>query len=107
MLLANQRLPDGNQILARMSFREKKILKYVYVQMALPKKIYMCSFCDEILLAGTAVPLFNSYKYSRTPLFRSPKGNGKKFEILAGFRNTRGSVKFITMKHFLIKYSTV
>ena len=27
-------------------------------------------------------------KYSRTPLFRSPKGNGKKFEI-AGFRNNR------------------
>ena len=31
-------------------------------------------------------------KYSRTPLFRSRKGNGKKFEI-AGFRNNRGSVK--------------
>ena len=46
------------------------------------------------------------WNYSRTPLFRSPKGNGKKFEI-AGFRNNRGSVKFITMKHFLIKYSTV
>ena len=30
--------------------------------------------------------------YSRTPLFRSPKGNGKKFEI-AGLRNKRGSVK--------------
>jgi len=30
--------------------------------------------------------------YSRTPLFRSPKGNGKKFEI-AGFRNNPGSVK--------------
>ena len=30
--------------------------------------------------------------YSRTPLFRSPKGNGKKFEI-AGFRNNRESVK--------------
>ena len=44
--------------------------------------------------------------YSRTPLFRSPKGNGKKFEI-AGFRNNRGSVKFITMNHFLIKYNTV
>ena len=44
--------------------------------------------------------------YSRTLLFRSPKGNGKKFEI-AGFRNNRGSVKFVTMNHFLIKYSTV
>ena len=31
-------------------------------------------------------------RYSRTPLFRSPKGNGKKFEI-AGLRNNRGSVK--------------
>ena len=31
-------------------------------------------------------------KYSPTPLFRSPKGNGKRFEI-AGFRNNRGSVK--------------
>ena len=31
-------------------------------------------------------------KYSRTPLFRSRKGNGKKFEI-AGFRNNWGSVK--------------
>ena len=29
---------------------------------------------------------------SRTRLFRSPKGIGKKFEI-AGFRNNRGSVK--------------
>ena len=40
------------------------------------------------------------------PLFRSPKGNGKKFEI-AGFRNNRGSVELVTMNHFLIKYSTV
>ena len=30
--------------------------------------------------------------YSRTPLFRSPKGNEKKFEI-AGLRNNRGSIK--------------
>ena len=33
----------------------------------------------------------------------SPKGNGKKFEI-AGFRNNRESVKFVTMNHFLLKY---
>ena len=45
-------------------------------------------------------------RYSWTPLFRSPKGNRKKFEI-AGFRNNRGSVKLVTMNHFLIKYSTV
>ena len=30
----------------------------------------------------------------------------KKFEI-AGFQNNQGSVKFIKMNHFLIKYSTV
>ena len=38
--------------------------------------------------------------------FEVPREMEKKFEI-AGFRNNRGSVKFITMKHFLIKYSTV
>ena len=36
-----------------------KCKEYVHVQMALPK---MCCFSDEILLAGAAVPLFNSYK---------------------------------------------
>ena len=64
MLLANQRFQDGNQILARMmsleiNFREKKIFKYVHVQMALPKKNFKCV---QILLAGAAVPLFKSYK---------------------------------------------
>ena len=45
MLLANQRLPDVNQILARMfdvsfeiNFKEKKNVKYVHVQKALPKE---------------------------------------------------------------------
>ena len=34
-----------------------------YVQMALPKKKFnFFFFCDEILLAGAAVPIFNSYK---------------------------------------------
>ena len=33
-----------------------------------------------------------SFRYSRTPLFRSPKGNGKKFQI-ARLRNNQGSVK--------------
>ena len=41
--------------------------------------------------------------YRWIPLFRSPKGSGKKFEI-ARFQNNWGSVKFRTMKHFLIKY---
>ena len=66
MLLANQRLPDGNQILAGImsllkSVLGKKIFKYVRVQMALrkkkKKKKLMCCFCDEILLAGAVVPL--------------------------------------------------
>ena len=52
MLLANKCLPYRNNI-----------FKYVHVQIALPKKNFlMCCFCDEILLAGAAIPLFNSYK---------------------------------------------
>ena len=39
----------------------------------------------------SVLPL-NVLQYSRAPLFRSPKGNEKKFEI-AGLRNNRGSVK--------------
>ena len=57
MLLANQRLHNGNQILARIMSLLKSILGK-RVQMALPKKnFYMCCFSDEILLAGVAVPL--------------------------------------------------
>ena len=37
-------------------------------------------------------PTATEHNYSRTPLFRSPKGNEKKFEMV-GFRNNRGSVK--------------
>ena len=37
-------------------------------------------------------PTATEHNYSRTPLFRSPKGNEKKIEM-AGFRNNRGSVK--------------
>ena len=44
MLLANQRLPDGNQILAAINFREKRIFKYVHVQMAFPKKGFKLIF---------------------------------------------------------------
>ena len=67
MLLANQRLPDRNQILGgnnvsfEINFREKKIFKCV--QMVLPKKNFeMLFFCDRILLAEAAVPLFNRFK---------------------------------------------
>ena len=44
--------------------------------------------------------------YSQTPLFRSPKGNGKKFKI-AGFQNNWRSIKFVTLIHLFIKYSTL
>ena len=35
--------------------------------------------------------------------FEVPREMEKKFEI-AGFRNNRESVKFVTMNHFLLKY---
>ena len=38
--------------------------------------------------------------------FEVPREIEKKFEI-AGFQNNQGSIKFVTMNHFLIKYSTV
>ena len=50
------------------------------------------SLFNSILTTFFLEPNFSNKMYSRTPLFRSPKGNGKKFEI-AGFRNNRGSVK--------------
>ena len=68
MLLANKRLPYGNQILARIMSLLKSILgkrKFLNTSMfrwRFLKKKLMCCFCDEILLAGAAVPLFNSYK---------------------------------------------
>ena len=38
--------------------------------------------------------------------FEVPREMQKKFEIV-GFRETGGSVKFVTMNHLLIKYCTV
>ena len=64
MLLANQRLPDGNQIF-NVPFAEincREIFKYVHVHVRgrfLKKKLFFF-FCDEVLLAGAALPLFNS-----------------------------------------------
>ena len=49
----------------------------------------------ELLLgfsSSSSSSFYYLFYYSRTPLFRSPKGNEKKFEI-AGLRNNRGSVK--------------
>ena len=67
MLLANKHIWESNfgtnNVSFEINFRKKKIFKYVHVKMALPKKKKcMCCFCDEILLAGAVVPLFNSYK---------------------------------------------
>ena len=65
MLLANKRLPYGNQILARImsllkSVLGKKNFKYDRVQTVLRKKNWMCCFCDEILLAGAVVFLWTA-----------------------------------------------
>ena len=45
-----------NNVSFEINFREEKILKYVHVQMALPKKNYKCFF---LWWNGAAVPLFN------------------------------------------------
>ena len=66
-------------------------------------------YCCHYLNSNRSYTMYEASQthiYSWTPLFRSPKGNGKKFEI-AGFRNNRGNVKFVTMNHFFnkIQYS--
>ena len=63
------------------------------------EKVSKSSFlsCPEKAVIGTTV---------EPRYFEVPREMEKKFEI-AGFRNNRGSVKLITMNHFLIKYSTV
>ena len=68
MLLANQRLPEGNQILAGIMSLSKEILgkrKCLNTfRWRFLRKTFKCFFfvCDEILLVGAAVPLFNTYK---------------------------------------------
>ena len=68
MLLANQRLPEGNQILVGiMSLSPKSIVgkkKFLSTcRWHFPKKNLNVFFlCDETLLAGAALPLFNRYK---------------------------------------------
>ena len=46
----------------------------------------------------TKLTALRKWNMQLSPLFRSPKGNGK---------NKRGSVKVVIMNHSLIKYSTV
>ena len=66
MLLANQRLPDGNQILAGIMSLLKSILgkrKFLSTSMfrwRFLKKKFNVFFCDEIPLAGAAVPLLTA-----------------------------------------------
>ena len=56
MLLANQRLPDGNQILAGIMSLSKSILgKRKFLSTFLKKNLNVFFFGDEILLAGAAV----------------------------------------------------
>ena len=69
MLLANQRLPDGNHILVQIMSPLKLILgKRNFLRMSIfrwrfLKKLFLrffFFFCDEILLAGAAEPLSKS-----------------------------------------------
>ena len=64
MLLANQRLPDGNQILVGIMSLSQKSIVGKFLSKCTPdgasqKKKFKC---DEVLLAGAALPLFSSYK---------------------------------------------
>ena len=49
----------GNNVSFEINFREKRIFKYVHVQMALPKKGFKLMF---FFCGGAVVPLFNSCK---------------------------------------------
>ena len=64
MLLANQRLPDGNQILVGiMSLSQKSIVGKFLSTCTPDGASYKKKFkWDEVLLAGAALPFFNSYK---------------------------------------------
>ena len=67
--------------------------------------IYDSPSLAKIFPKGSIIPSFRRPKniYSRAKV---PREMEKKFEI-AGFRNNRGSVKFVTVNHLLIKYSTL
>ena len=72
MLLANHCLPDGNHILAQIMSLLKLILgKRNFLRMSKFRWRFLKNyfnvfffffFCEEILLAGTALPIFKSYK---------------------------------------------
>ena len=64
MLLANQRLPD---VSFEINFREKKMFKYVHVQMALPKKNFKCFFffvCDDMELPYLYLTAANNEEFT-------------------------------------------
>ena len=66
MLLANKSLPDGNQVLAgimsllKSIFGKRKFLSTSMFRWRFQKTIFNVFFCDEILLAGVAVPLLTA-----------------------------------------------
>ena len=47
----------ANNVSFEINFREKKIFKYVHVQMALPKKNFKCV---QIVLAGAALQIIKN-----------------------------------------------
>ena len=55
----------------------------------------------EIVLRGL-LEARNIHELQLNPTISKFMGNEKKFEI-AGFRNNRGKVKFVTMNHFFFK----
>ena len=69
-----------------------------------PKSIY---FEDKNKIWEANRVYYRGFENTVKPrYFEFPREMEKMFEI-AGFQNNRGSVKFVTMNHFLIKYSTV
>ena len=63
MLLANQRLPD---VSFEINFREKKMFKYVHVQVAHPKKNFKCFFffCDDMELPYLYLTATNNKEFT-------------------------------------------
>ena len=97
MLLANKRLPYGNQILARIMsllksilISEWKIFKYVHVQMALPKKNFKCF---QIVLAGAALQIIKNLLVKARWLRSVPKAVQKKLGWSTIFYELKGVVK--------------
>ena len=60
-----------NIVSFEIDFREKKVLSMPMFRWCCLKKCFKCFFfCDEILLVGAAVPLFDSYKWMKNLLVK-------------------------------------